>query len=422
VPPADDSFYTPPSGWESSSPGTILASRPVPNPIAAVFLKENVGGAYQLLYRTTDSLGNPSHTVTSVLIPHNADYTKIVQYHIAEDASYSECAPSYAIQYLSDPTEAISQIEMAAITAVLNTGVVVTVPDYEGPNNAFGAGIIAGQAALDSVRAVLQSNSVTRVSSDAKVTLMGYSGGSIPVGHAAQVESTYAPDLKDAILGYSLGGVVANLTATGEYINGGVFSGFIPDIMVGLSGEYPQLVPFIQEQVSAEWYATIEKYKTQCIAADLLTAPFINIYDIAADGEGIFTNSVVGPIMDSLVMASNPATVPVKPIYMYHSENDEIVPFGPVSTLYKTWCSQGAVVSFHEDLLSEHATELVFGLPGAVKWQYDILNGDAPPTTCSVTQSINNAFNLADIEFIGTSVAALLLDILADWPVGSVTI
>lgn len=169
-----------------------MRSRPVLDHIAAVYLKAKVQAANQLLYQTTDSTGNPSRTVTTVLVPYNGDYNKFIQCHIAQDSDYSECTPSYSMQFLSDPAEAIVQVEMAAVTIVLNIGVVVAVPDYEGPNNACGAGLMAGYAPLDSVRAVLQSNGVTGVSADAKATLMGNSGGSIPVGHAAELENTYA--------------------------------------------------------------------------------------------------------------------------------------------------------------------------------------------------------------------------------------
>lgn len=419
VVPADDPFYTPPSGWEDTSPGDILSSRAVPNPIAAVFLKEKVDKAYQLLYRTTNSAGNASYTVTTILIPYDADYNKVVQYHIAEDADYSACAPSYSIQYLSDPTQAISQLEMAAITVILDKGVIVTVPDYEGPNSAFGAGIMAGHAALDSIRATLKSTSLSGVPSDAKFTLIGYSGGSIPVGHGAQLESSYAPDLKDTILGYALGGVVANLTATGEYINGGIFGGFIPDIVVGLIAEYPVLEPFIKEQItSTSWYDTIMKYKTQCVAADLFTAPFFNIYDVAKAGDQIFYIPTIAAVLNDLIMGTHSDRVPIKPIYMYQSEDDEIVPWSAVNTLFKNWCAQGVAVSFHDDILSEHASELIFGLPGAVKWQLDLLDGGDAQTSCSVTQSLNNAFSLSDIEFLGVALADLLLDLLAEIPVG----
>lgn len=417
VPPADDPFYTPSAGWESLAPGSIIKSRPLPNAIGILILQEKVNEGYQILYRTTDAHGNPSYTVTTVLVPYNPDYTKVIQYHIAEDADWSECAPSYAMQAFSNIQGVNTQIEVVLITIALNLGVIVVVPNYEGPKNAFGAGIVAGQAALDSVRAVLQSTNITGVSANAKFTFQGYSGASIPVGHAAQLESSYAPDLEDVILGYAAGGVVANLTAVGINVNGGVFSGFVPDIIMGMGKEYPEVLPFVQSQVSADWWATFQKYTGQCMVADLLDAPFFNIFDVAADGEAFFTNDVIAPILDENLMG---LSVPVKPVYLYQSQNDEIIPPPIVTALQKKWCSEGAVVVLHEDLLSEHITEMIFGYPGALKWQYDLLRGTPPPTACSVTEVINNAFNEADIAFIGLPTAELLLELIVRWPVGDV--
>lgn len=67
IPPSDDPFYTPPAGFESAKPGQILNSRPVPSALSLFqLIPLQLKGAYQLLYRTTDALGNPSATVTTV--------------------------------------------------------------------------------------------------------------------------------------------------------------------------------------------------------------------------------------------------------------------------------------------------------------------------------------------------------------------
>jgi hypothetical protein len=82
VMPDDDAFYKAPPGFESTAPGTILRYRPVPNPITldnkgAVKLK----AAWQILYRTQNSLGNPIATVTTVLEPKNAKRNNLFGYN-----------------------------------------------------------------------------------------------------------------------------------------------------------------------------------------------------------------------------------------------------------------------------------------------------------------------------------------------------
>jgi hypothetical protein len=99
IPPLSDPFYTPPSRYETTSPGTILRSRPIPNPIVASnSTNANIKAAFQVLYRTTDSLGEAQAAMQTVLIPHNADYSKYLSYQIAYDSAYDNCSPSYVLQ------------------------------------------------------------------------------------------------------------------------------------------------------------------------------------------------------------------------------------------------------------------------------------------------------------------------------------
>jgi hypothetical protein len=71
--PDQDDFYKPPPGLEQFKLGSIIRSRPVPNPITlnnvdAIKVKE----AWQLLYRTQNSVEEPTATVVTVLVPYRA--------------------------------------------------------------------------------------------------------------------------------------------------------------------------------------------------------------------------------------------------------------------------------------------------------------------------------------------------------------
>ena len=168
VPPSQDKFYTPTGDWESSKPGTILAHREVPQPLKNV----TYSAAYQLLYRTTDSLGDPTTAVTTVIIPQsNANYSRLLSYQIVYDTADFDCSPSYVLQ------EGGFNAFDNGFTYGLMAGAIINAPDYEGPKAAFTAGVISGQATLDSIRAALSSTSITKIQSDATVAMWGYSGG-----------------------------------------------------------------------------------------------------------------------------------------------------------------------------------------------------------------------------------------------------
>jgi hypothetical protein len=82
VMPDDDAFYKPPPGFETTAPGSILRYRPVPNPIT-LNNKDAVKpkAAWQILYRTQNSLGKPIATVTTVLQPFNGKRNNLFGYN-----------------------------------------------------------------------------------------------------------------------------------------------------------------------------------------------------------------------------------------------------------------------------------------------------------------------------------------------------
>jgi hypothetical protein len=61
------------------------------------------------------------------------------------------------------------------IPTVLGVGWFVNLPNYEGPLASFSAGVLSGNATIDSLRAVLSRSFVLK--SNAKYALWAYSGG-----------------------------------------------------------------------------------------------------------------------------------------------------------------------------------------------------------------------------------------------------
>lgn len=79
--PNEDPFYTPPAGFEDLPPGSIIRSRPLPGHITldnATPLHPEA--AWQILYRSQDSVGVPEATVVTIIKPYNADPTKLMAF------------------------------------------------------------------------------------------------------------------------------------------------------------------------------------------------------------------------------------------------------------------------------------------------------------------------------------------------------
>ena len=398
-----------------AQPGTILASRDTPNPIAAFgLIPIPLAGAYQLLYTSTDSFGKATATVTTVLVPIDADPTKLLSYQIAQDSSYLNCAPSYALQLFSESGGLLgtigSQAEILSISGALAQGWIVAVPDHEGPPAAFLANIRGGQAVLDGIRAVLASTDIMGVDSSPTITIWGYSGGSLVSAFAAELRSTYAPEL--SIAGVALGGAVPNITSALPLINKSVFSGLIPPGILGLSHEYTDLVPLLDEYLVPFLEPAFRPADSQCLGAD--TIQFL-LQDIPGtyftDPSILYTNPEILAVQDANRLGQNPIDIPV---FMYKAVNDEISAIADTDALFDYYCTAGAPsITYHRDLTAEHAILLITGAPDALEWLVPIMNGETPAAGCSSTDVISTLTDGPASELLGDEIVDILNELLA---------
>ncbi|KPI39664.1 Lipase 1 [Cyphellophora attinorum] len=371
TPPTNDPFYTPPAGYESTAPGTILAIRNPPSLIAALgILPVPLKSAHQILYRSTDSFGNPSSTVTTVLVPlTNPSPSKLLSYQVAQDSASLNCAPSYAFQALSSSSGPFgtvgTQIEILAIGAALAEGWIVTIPDHEGPNAAFLANVRGGQHVLDGIRATFSSG---LVDPDAKVAMWGYSGGSLVSSFAAELASTYAPELLSQLIGVALGGAVPNITTALPYLTASPFAGLVPGGIIGLANEYPNIAAKVSENLLSNKAEYFNKAHTQCLGANLLS--FLG-QDVLADyftsEDLFFSDPEVLAVTNANAMGQRPIPASI-PVFMYKGVQDQISPISDTDALYDFYCAGGARIEYIRDVSAEHAALLLTGVPSAVQW------------------------------------------------------
>ena len=378
--PSNDPFYQPPEGFEQSEPGTILRSRQFFGQLQAFNgFKEGIADSYQLLYRTTDSFGGAEATITTVLIPPNANPNTLLSYQMFEDSAHFDCAPSFALQQgAENPTENLDS-ENTFINAALERGWYISIADYEGRNAAFTAGVKAGHATLDAIRAVLNSSEITKIAPDAKTVMWGYSGGSIPTQFAAEQQASYAPDLSDSLLGATAGGIIANLSATLELIDNTGYAGLGIGGLKGFSQEYPQIEQYVKEHLKDEKKDSFNKAGTLC--REPLEKPFKNahIFGFLDNENEILLEESLQPIFQANIMGKQTPRIPE---FLYHSVNDEVSPIWAVENLVDTCCENGGRITFHKDMESEHAILSMTGAPVAIDWIQDRFDGVPVPEGC----------------------------------------
>lgn len=417
--PSEDLFYAVPDNLDQVKPGTILSHRKPPYPIAAFGIAPvNIEASYQVQYRTTDSNGNATSTILTILIPHNADKSKLLSYQVAEDAASPDCAPSYALQLKSATGPLlgtiITQAELLLVEAALEQGWVVIIPDFQGPNAAYLANKLAGYATLDGIRAALNSSPFTGIQSNPTITMWGYSGGSVATNWAAEMHQAYAPDL--VIAGAAVGGTVPDITHVVTTINKGPFAGLIPTGILGLSAQYPELKSLVQEHLRPEVKQKFNKAGTQCLAANAAAFVFQDIVGMFDDPQLIYQNPTAVRILKENALGK---TTPKIPLYWYKSALDEVSPVGDSDAVVEQYCSNGANIEYIRDIASEHGSYAVIGAPKALYWLKNIMDGGKARSGCSKRTVLSSLIDIATLDIVPKVLIDALLDLLHK-PVGPI--
>lgn len=390
LPPSQDPFYKPDgSSWKDVLPGTILKQRDItPRGIGNLTTLANLQNAYQLLYRTTDVHGLPSYTVTTILKPPNANPLLHMSYQPATDSPDIDCAPSYGLQAGASPTAFGAQTELyGAMSPFLEGGVIVSVPDYEGPQAAFTVGPESAKGVLDSIRAVLKSGGLTGVSPNASTTLVGYSGGALASEWAAEFHSAYAPELD--IIGAAIGGLPTNISKTIAAVNGGSSVGLVPASFLGIAAKFPAFREYIDKNLIKN-QDLFDIPLTECISspanASYGYAPSLAYENIAS----WFVNNATNVVNDNRKLLTQIGVMglhgtPSFPMYVWKSTTDEVVPtIEDTNALIEKYCSTGTNIEYVRYANSSHSATFVLGFPGAARFIANLYAGIAPQN-CTIT-------------------------------------
>lgn len=367
VPPDQDPFYSAPADIGTYAPGQIVATRTI---VPKAGNLADTADAWQISYRTDDSHDRAELTVTTLLVPKKAwtggGTRPAVSVQAAEDSTGTQCAPSYGIS--SGSLVAASSVLFAA--PLLDKGWAVAMPDFEGPKSVFMAGPQAGHAVLDGIRAVKNF----RTGGLGPWALNGYSGGAQATGWAAELQPSYAPDVK--LAGVTMGGTPADPGAVARSLDGGLFSGFEAAATVSLDAEFPEAG--IQKLLNDKGRQAMADARGKCVN-DLLTGfAFKRLADYSTVPDPLSVPSVAAMLKKNTMGAAAPAA----PVFNYHANTDEIVPVGQANTLVKVWCSKGATVQTVRDAIGEHALEALVRNNDVLTFLSDRFASKPAPNTC----------------------------------------
>lgn len=392
--PDDDPFYRAPNNTGDYKPGEVIRYRKVRSPGYITNLNGNISATYQVLFRSSDNFDKATAAMTTVLIPHNANVTKLLSYQNIMDSSATKCAPSYTLR-LREASQPLEIVESTFLQAALNEGWVVNVPDYEGPEAAFTVGKQSGQTTLDSVRAVLNLGDMTGIKEPPTVSLWGYSGGTIGTIWAAELQDTYAPELK--IAGAAAGGITPNLTEIAVRLNNSTHVGIAFSALHGLSAQYPEFKKVIEDDLYPEKREDYMKGKNMCIDE----VAFYNQQDWTTyfkSGAKLLEHPVVNKVMDENSMGKS---TPKIPMFWYDGPQDDIGDYNTITKLMEDFCADGGSILLHEDLTARHTPLAVLGSKDAFSWLKNIMDGIGMKDGCRKESFLSNALTPGAMDVFG---------------------
>ncbi|MFE3544271.1 lipase family protein [Nocardia sp. NPDC059177] len=382
-----DDFYTPPSGYESSAPGTILDSRPV---VAKVLQQFPIDAqAWQLLYRTTDGDGNPYAAVTTVLVPQGpARPRPLLSFQAAYDAIQRECMPSYSLVHgnLTDLLDTAKQSgrstvpsEAALVATALSKGWAVSVPDPGGVDDHFLTPRLMGYTVLDGIRAAENFAPLGLPGAATKVAGWGYSGGGVATSWAAEVQPRYAPELN--AVGFAIGAPVQDLEAAIRTADGRSTVGLVPLGLASISKDSPEFAQHIDPYLTPAGRAVVELARTSCTATTVGSTRFRRVSEwLNAPIDQIMTDPVIRREVDARKRGSE---TPTAPLYVLNGLHDEVSNGPAVDALVARYCAAGASITQIRDAVPDtpmgaHGMVALTGAGGILSWLERALDGDGP--------------------------------------------
>lgn len=388
VPPLQDAFYKVPSNIGTFANGSVVRVRDVQTSFGF--------NATQIFYKTTGlTNNNPDGTVATVWVPSTPVYPpKIVSYQPAEDATELNCAISFAVLQgsTSNNTAALGADFKTTVQWALRRGYYVVASDLEGSKSAWLVGNVEGHAVLDAIRA---TRNQFKLPKNTAVALTGYSGGAHATVWAASLAQTYASDVN--ITGAAYGGTIIDLYSTYQHLNGTFLATAAATALVGLANGYPELDSYLTSTLSAEGknYRKAARSPGFCSYGHLSDLKNQNLTQTFFNGSvnPFAPNTVLSKIMrnESLLQNTSSLSVPVPlfPRYEYHGEIDSLVPFLPEAKYVDEQCKRGANIAFNI-FPGNHPDTAIFGLPGALQFVDQALNGRTPNVECGLPSPFIN--------------------------------
>jgi pimeloyl-ACP methyl ester carboxylesterase len=372
------SFYDPPSPLPAGGNGDIIrheVSQFYLDPLKTIPAPASV---QRIMYRSTDTHDRPIAVTGTVLTPNaawaSAGLRPIVSYATGTQGVGDDCAPSKALA-------TGFEYEGPFIAGMLSRGFAVVVTDYEGlgtpGTHTYVNRAAQGHAVLDAIRAA-QRLPEAHLPAAGPVAVAGYSQGGGASASAAELQPSYAPELK--LKGAYAGAVPADLAAVAQNLDGHYAAGFLAFALVSLDYAYPELhIPAI---LNAKGKQLFEQVKNECTVEAIAAHAFTQSATLTNDDRPLTAYLADEPYKSRVGEQLIGARKPGVPVLIVHSALDDIVPYAQDRTMARSWCAKGTTVQFSTSLVPTHVGGAIRAYPEAFAWLEARFAGLPAPTNC----------------------------------------
>jgi hypothetical protein len=398
--PKDDPFYSYTGQLEGIAPGTVLKARSFRYHI---FGFPTLLETTQLLYRSTSQTGKPTINVTSIIQPPiRFNETRVISYQSAYDSLNRNDEPSYAIWGGLRLGGLIPNVEAAVFAPFIADGYTVIVPDTEGQRADFSAGPEYGMNTLDSIGAAVNASTIP---SDAKVAMLGYSGGAIATEWAAELAPTYAPVVNQHLIGAAIGGVLVDPAHNLHYVEGtGFWAGVMAMALVGIARAF-EIESELAQYLTPNGARIFHEMQTASIINVLGRYPGLKWKDLVVHE---YPTPEDLPLYvgcaNKLIMGTG--GTPTIPLFIGQGANGElegtpgnkedigagdgVMIAGDVRTLALEYCAKGTKVHYEEYEALSHIWSVPIWLHNSIAWIKQRFAGLPVPENCSSIKEGNS--------------------------------
>ncbi|MHA5049685.1 lipase family protein [Streptomyces sp. SD15] len=391
-------FYNPPAALPAAN-GALVRTEPLPLAVSLPGLDGPLPGrATRLMYKSTDSSGQPI-AVTGAYIEPAAAWKgdgprPLVAVAPGTMGQGDQCAASLGLENpltLNGQTMSVGY-EDIAIYRLLATGAAVVVTDYAGLGttdrlHTYVNRVDEAHAVLDAVRAA-RSVSGASVTADSRVGLFGYSQGGGATAAAAELQSSYAPDV--TLAGTYAGAPPADLTSVTKAIDGSELAGALGWSLNGFLQSDPSLKPIAEAHLNTAGKAALADLSTMCVADALFGYGYAKSTKWTTDGRSISDIIAATPALQTILNSQRIGTLkPSGPVRLATGVSDNLVPHAQARTLAVDWCRKGADVTYKAVVLPNvvspllnHFAPLLTDQGDAISWLTDRLAGKQATSNC----------------------------------------